>query len=789
MNKIIFETLEFDKVLSHLASFTTSTLGKELISQVIPFSDHSLIQQSLTEVTEARAIIDFDDPFPIYGLTDIRPLLKKTSIAGNYLPAEELTQVCTALSVFRKLNGYFKIRKEKYPLLDKISVDLLSYPQIEKEISRCINPENNEIYNNASPNLALLRKSIASTQQKIRKKMENMVASLSQKKYLQESVVTIRDGRFVLMVKDEYRQRVKGIIHDQSATGATLFIEPMETLELNNQIRAQRIEEKREVEKILRHLTTLIGEELDSINRSLSAAARFDFIYAKAQFSSVIGGHQPYLNDKNKLEIIKGIHPLLLLHKGKKDKVVPLDLIIEERFNTLIITGPNAGGKTVALKTLGLLSLMTLCGLHIPADPSSDICIFQNIFCAIGDQQSIENDLSTFSSHVEKLKNIVDNASRDSLVLVDEIGSGTDPEEGAALAIAVLEKLTAVGCITVVSTHQGVLKAFAHETDGVENGSMEFNAETLQPTYRFRLGLPGSSYAFEIAQRWGLSEDIISRSRQLVGKEKHRLENLLVDLEKKMTKYQASFNDISIKQSELDGLIKLYTEKRIQIDENEKRLKKQAIEESKEILKSANALVEQAIKEIKEEQASREAIISAKQKLERGREKIKAHKKALQEKVKQVGHKPLTEIKLGQKVMWKSFHIRGTVLSDADSADKVLIDTGVVKIKVPIGELEEATIESAKSPNVKIKYNIERSASSEIDLRGMRADEAIESTAKFIEEALLADLQHVYVIHGKGTGALRRAINDFLNNHAQVKSKHLAEWNQGGTGVTVVELK
>jgi len=785
----IFETLEFDKILIYLSSTTVSPLGEELVQAITPSTDFTRIQEKLSEVTEMRALTDFDDPFPIYGLDDIRIPLKKAALAGNYLSLDELVHVLGTLVVFRNLTGYFKIRKDKYPLLNRIASGLSSFMNIEKELNRCININTNELYDRASPDLARIRKAIGTSQHKIRKKMDEMVLSFSHKKYLQENVVTIRDGRLVLMVKDEHRQQVKGIIHDQSATGATLFIEPMETLELNNQIRALLLEEKREIDKILLELTGLIRNEQEAIQRSLTAAAQLDFIHAKAQLSAKLDGYQPRLNSGNRMTIIDGRHPLLILKYGAKNKVVPLSLMIGEDFNTLIITGPNAGGKTVALKTIGLLSLMVSCGLHVPVTIDSEMCIFQHIFSVIGDQQSIENDLSTFSSHIEKLKYIVDHVSRQDLVIIDEIGSGTDPEEGAALAIAILEKLTKVGCISLISTHQGALKAFAHETERVENGSMEFNAETLQPTYRFRLGLPGSSYAFEIAQRWGLPENIITRSRQLVGVEKHRLENLLVDLEKNLTQYQERLQELHQQRGELDHLTKTYQEKRRELLEHEKSLKKKAVEETNKILSSANAAVELAIKEIREQQASREAIKEAKNLLESEQAKIKEIQQQLDHDYSPPQAEPLEEIAIGKQVLWKDYNTKGIILSEVDAANRVLIDTGGVKIRVAVSELQQIAPTATTPRKISVKFEHESNAHPEIDLRGLRAEEAIQQTEKFIEEALLAGLETVTIIHGKGTGALRKSIHSFLEQHPHVKTKELAEWNQGGTGVTVVKLR
>ena len=791
MDRNIFSTLEFDRIIDHLAQLTVSTPGKELILQIQPLTNITLINQNLGEVTELRDILDFDDPFPLSGFQDIRPALKKARVAGNFLLPVDFSQVVQTLEVARKIIEYFRERKEKYPLLVKVVNNISSFQAIEKAINRCIDISSLEILNNASPNLNRIRKSIEIQEQRIRKKLDEMVANLSRKGYLQENLVVVRDGRLVLMVKDEHRSRVKGLIHDQSATGSTLFVEPFDTLEYNNQIRSLKLEERREIEKILTALTDLIREQLPEIQQTIQALARLDFTYARARFSQEINGSQPAINENNRLEIIKGRHPLLALRHDSRKAVVPLDLTIGENFTTLVISGPNAGGKTVALKTVGLLSVMTACGLHIPADPSSDIAIFNNIFAAIGDQQSIENDLSTFSSHVANLREIVDQVSRPDLILIDEIGAGTDPDEGAALAIAILELLNSMGCITIVSTHQGALKVFGHETAGVENGSMEFNRETLEPTYHFRLGIPGSSYAYEIATRWGLSEKITNRARELVGTKKSKFEKLLEDLENKLQSNRSVSTELSIKQSQLDGLIKLYQNKYDELSKEERNLKKKAIEESNQILLEANKTIESTIKRIKEQQASGEAIRAAHQIMKQQKEKLKEEKQRIKQKKTEaeVSKKPLEKVAIGQEVIWSVYQSNGTVLSQPDAAGKVMIQTGEVKIKVPLNELTTSPRTIHKSSPTKINVNFEQVKTNELDLRGFRVDEALAAVDKFLDEAILSGLEQVYIIHGKGTGALRQAIHDFLDKNLRVKSKGFPKWSMGDMGMTVVELK
>ncbi len=791
LDKNIFLILEFEKIVDHLAQFTISSLGKELVLQIQPLVDLTLINKQLSEVTELRDILDFDDPFPFSGLQDINSSLKKAQIEGNFLLPDEFYRILQTLEVARKINDYFRDRKEKYPLLLQIINHIFSFKTIEKEITRCIDVSNFEIFDNASPNLNRIRRLIGIHEQRIRKRLEEMVTDLSRKGFLQENLVVVRDGRLVLMVKDEHRNKVKGLIHDQSSTGSTLFIEPFETLELSNQVRSFKLEERREIEKILKYLTGLIREKLPEIQQTVQALAQLDFIYAKARFSQEVDGYQPAINQNNRLEIIKGKHPLLVLRHDASRPVVPLDLTIGEKFNTLVISGPNAGGKTVALKTVGLLSLMTSCGLHIPADPSSDIAIFKNIFAAIGDQQSIENDLSTFSSHIAKLREIIEQASFSDLVLIDEIGSGTDPDEGAALAIALLEKFTLIGCVTIVSTHQGALKVFAHETEGVENGSMEFNRETLVPTYHFQLGIPGSSYAYEIAKRWGLAEEITDRARELVGSKKDKFENLLEDLENRMQEYRAISNELSIKQTQLNGLIKLYQQKSEELIKGERELKQNAIEESNQILQQANKAIEQAIKQIKEQQASREAIRAAHQLIKQEKEKLRKEQERIIRKKKEISStkKPLEQVTLGQEVFWIPYQSNGIVLSEPDAANKVLIQAGEVKVKVPLNELTYADKSTTESEVTRFRTNFQKLNSNEIDVRGLRVDEAIIAVDKFLDEAILSGLDQVYIIHGKGTGALRKAVHEFLDKHLRVKTKEFPQWSLGDTGMTVVELK
>jgi DNA mismatch repair protein MutS2 len=502
-------------------------------------------------------------------------------------------------------------------------------------------------------------------------------------------------------------------------------------------------------------------------------------------FSQLLHACQPQLADQPVVNIFQGRHPLLLLRMGEKN-VVPFDVSLGEHIKTLIISGPNAGGKTVALKSIGLLACMALCGLHVPVLPHSCFGPVNKIFSSIGDQQSIENDLSTFSSHLANLKEIADQADSSSLVLIDEIGSGTDPEEGTALAMSLLESLTRRGCLTVVTTHQSALKAFAYRTEFVENASLEFDPQSLQPTYHFRVGIPGSSYAFEIAKRMGLSDDIIERSRALVGSQKDKLEGLILELESKVRQQQLLVQSANIKETELQGLTKLYRERSDSLKREEKQIKRQAVEQAEEIVSQAQATVERAIREIKESQAAKEVVRTQREEIKKHQEKIERISAEIAEPLQ-----PLSadSVRPGDFVRWTRMHNSGQVLSAPDSHHRLQIQIEGKKIWVPVAELAKEAVQKKESRSM-VHFQGEKPAvvTTEIDVRGLRADEAKEKVDQFLDQVLLAGLSEIRIIHGKGTGALRKQIGDFLRNHPRVKNTRLGNWNEGDYGVTVVEL-
>ena len=780
-----YVTLEFNKICEKIASCASSDLGKELAFDIKPENDLILLFKKQNQVTELRDILDYDQYPPIDGISDIRSVFKKTSLVGSLLNPNELGRVLQNLIIVRKLYHFFSSRTEKIPNLKEITSLLKPLNSIEKEIDRCIDVANSTVKDGASPALASIRTQINRAQISVRHKIEAKLKHFSEQGILQENVISIRDGRFVLVVKEEYKRKVKGLIHGQSASGASYFIEPMDVFEDNNYIRELQTQEIREIEKILYKLTDLLREDIDVLQNNVQLLSELDLVYAKAVFSKMINSNQPELVEEKIIAIAQGRHPLLVLRMGEKH-VIPLDVELGDEFNTLIISGPNAGGKTVALKTIGLLTLMARCGLHIPALPHSKIGIISKIYACIGDQQSIENDLSTFSSHIKVLGDIAENADSQSLVLVDEIGTGTDPEEGTAIAMSLLENLTKRNCLTVVTTHLGALKAFAFRTDGIENASLEFDAETLQATYHFRIGIPGSSYAFDIAQRMGYPLELIELSRSLIGIHKDKLEGLILDLEEKVQQYNKLTSELKLKESGLNSLQKLYSERSEALKRNEKKIKSQAVKEAEEIISQANSLVEKAIKEIKEQNARREAIIGAKTIINEQKAKIKIIKKQTQEPEEKT---PLSSVEPGEYVKWKDSNTTGKVISRVDKKGRVYVQLDGVKMKVPVTDLEKSQVTKKRVTLAKLNLEEKQTISNEIDLRGLRAEEAREAVDRFIDEAVLSGFKEIRIIHGKGTGKLRKDISEFLQNHYQVIHFRLGNWNEGDSGVTVVELK
>jgi DNA mismatch repair protein MutS2 len=584
---------------------------------------------------------------------------------------------------------------------------------------------------------------------------------------------------------------IKGVLHDQSASGATIFVEPLETLELNNQVRRLQADEQLEIEKVLRRLTDFVRVSRAELGQNLETLIVLDCVYAMASTSRVFNQHEPNVETPGLLKIKGGRHPLLILREDTRSSAIPLDLSIGDGFNTLVITGPNAGGKTVALKTLGLLALMVSCGLHVPADADSEIPLFHQIFAHVGDAQSIEMDLSTFSAHLKGIQEIMDRATSGDLVLIDEIGAGTDPQEGAALAMSVLEALTSRGTLTIVTTHQGTLKAFAHETPGIANGSMAFDADTLTPTYKFHPHLPGSSYAFEIAKRMGLAETIITRSRSLMGTQAHRLEDLILQLQDQIQRNEQLERDLEAQAAVLEDAAKRYRHKKDLLDQETRHLRRQAAEEARNLIREANAAVEKAVQTVRDQGATREAIQDAKALIRQKKEAIVRELEATSPAKEPDRGEPIKgRVNIGDHVRWMRGGVEGTVLSQEDAAGQVLIASGKLKVRVPKGELtrKEALGKAASGLHTHVAIPFPDDVRTRIDIRGMQVDEALEAVDRFLNNALLGGLKEVHIIHGVGTGALRNRVVPFLKEHPLVGVTLPGGSNQNNPGVTTAKI-
>ena len=748
-----------------------------------------------------RGLLDAGEAIPLSALPDLRPTLKHLQISGRALAARELIELAIFLGVARRTRGFIAARREQCSRLAEIIQTLTNLQNEEHAVESAISFVDGSVKDSASPVLARLRKDITRATAEARETLQAIAKKLASRDMLQESMVTLREGRHVLMLKDEFRHRVEGLIHDESASGKTLFLEPMESVAINNRIRQLQSAEREEIERILLMLSERFRGALPALHENHKRMLQLDVIHAKARASQTFNAHAPQVLASARLNLLGARHPLLLLRNegsAAPQKVIPLDLELgahEEHAPvfTLIISGPNAGGKTVALKTAGLLALMALSGLHIPAEPDSEIPLIENFFVDIGDRQSIEDDLSTFTSHMSRLVEILRGARAGDLVLIDEIGAGTDPEAGAALAVTILKALNARGCLSMVTTHHGALKSFAQDEPGVRNGSMDFDQASLKPTYRFRPGLPGASYAFEIAARLGLEEDLIARARERVGSDKSKIESLLADLQTQLAEQQQRASALQQEEQKLRDARQRYEEKWAQFKANEQRLKKEAVASAEQLLQNANATLEKAIREVREQNASREAIRAAKESLQTLREQVQAEQKSVQVEVQAEEEEVETappSLQPGVQVKWLKQDALATVLETPEASGKVLIGIGSMRARVAVEELR-ATSQQPNARPVSFSPKIKPAGlqrTSEIDLRGMRFEEAMTELDKYLDDVLLAGWSEIRIIHGKGTGALRKGVIDYLKNHAAVRAFRTAAMGEGDYGVTVAEL-
>ncbi|HTO93320.1 MAG TPA: endonuclease MutS2 [Bacteroidota bacterium] len=776
--------LEFDKVRQRVLRYASSEPGRESLASMGVMATRGDIVVALAQVTEMKRLLEQDEPLPLEGIHPLAGALGKSAVEGMTLLPRELLHVSLLLKAARLTRAFAARRKEDFPLIWQIADPLRADKVLEFNIDHAVD-EGGGVRPDASRELLTVRRSIADRYEDLRRRLAGILRNVAELGFSQDDIITTREGRMVIPVKAEHKHRVPGFIHSASASGATVFIEPTETLELNNEIRSLQFQEQREIERILRELTAQVSAARGDLAADLDILAGLDDLQARAKYSIEILGVEPEIREDAPLAVRGGRHPLLLMSHGY-DRTVPLDMDLGGEAVTLLISGPNAGGKSVAMKTVGLLVAMAQCGLHVPAAHGTVLRVFRSCFVDIGDEQSIENDLSTFSSHLGALKEIAAGADRASLVLIDEIGAGTDPSEGGAIAAALLEELTRRGAVTIATTHQGALKVFAHETPGVSNGAMEFDLATLTPTYRFRPGVPGSSYALEMASRLGFAPGLMRRARERLGGEHAKLETLIVELEEATQKARAELAGAAEARRSGEELSREYGEKIAKLGAETREVRRKAAEEAARIVAEANAAIERSVREIRETNAAKETVRRVRDDVARLHGEIEAvQREAQPERPARI--EPLAP---GSSVTIEGGSDTGEVLEISPDGKHATVIFGAVKMRVPVGSLRlsRKRPSTALHPMTDLRTEKPGAVHQDLDIRGMTGDEALPLVDKFIDDAVLAGLGRIDIIHGKGTGALRKKVSDFLASHPRVRAFRLGEWNEGGTGATVVEL-
>lgn len=795
MNTKALNTLEFNKIKQKLIDYTISSMGKEIANKLVPVTSISEIERLQAETTDATSMTFRKGRLPLGSLKDMRASIKRANMGGT-LTIEELLYIGDLLRISRQVKNYSKDdrKNEIYESIDSLFDLIQTALKLENEINRCILSEQ-EISDDASNNLRTIRQEIKSSNNKIREQLNSIIHSSSNKGMLQDAVITMRDDRYCIPVKQEYKSNFAGMVHDQSSTGATLFIEPMAVVQLNNKIKELKIKEKREIEKILYELSMMVAEQNEILSSNIELLAQLDFIFAKAQLSISMNASKPIFNTKGYINIKKARHPLL-----DSKTVVTTDIYLGKDFDTLLITGPNTGGKTVTLKTIGLFTLMGQSGLHIPAFDNSELSVFDEVFADIGDEQSIEQSLSTFSSHMTNIVNILDNVTDNSLVLFDELGAGTDPTEGAALAIAILQYLHKRNIKTAVTTHYSELKVYALSTDRVENACCEFDVETLKPTYRLLIGIPGKSNAFAISKRLGLPDYIIEDAKEFISHEDIHFEDLITDIEISKKTVLLEQDRAEQYRREAESLKKEVEKQKLSIQAQKDKILIDARQEARKILQEAKDESDEIVRQL--QKTAREVQLEIdqrglddkrqklKQKLNKAEGDITNTVLSSKKKLKPISRNLTT----GDRVYISLFNQTGIVLSEPDSSGEVMVQTGIMKIKVKVSDLaldetEENEIKQKNMVKTRVKAGKSLSISNEIDCRGQLVSEALENIDKYLDDAYLSGLEQVTIIHGKGTGALRTAVQQYLRKNPHVKSYRLGTYGEGEAGVTIVEIK
>lgn len=782
------KTLEFDKVLAELKKLASASITSEYIDQVEISTQYEVVKNRLNETHEALKLIIAKGEPQLFGIVDIRSIIKRTEIggaltAGGLLQVSDFLRVSRGLKTYLKKDSYNSDEEVKLEYIDKLIEDLYTDKRLEDEINSKIISEE-EIADDASRELLRIRRGIVAKKDSIKNKLNGILSSHAD--FLQDAIVTLRDGRYVVPVKIENKSRVKGLVHDISGSGQTAYIEPMAVVEANNDLKELYIKENLEIEKILKELSELVAETSEEIKSNQEKLIELDFIFAKARLGLNYRANMPKLNREGRINLIKAYHPFL-----DRKIAVPIDINLGIDFTSLIVTGPNTGGKTVSIKTVGLLTLMTQFGLLIPADEASEIAVFEKVFADIGDEQSIEQSLSTFSSHMVNIVYILKNVTSNSLVLFDELGAGTDPTEGAALARSIMDFMLERKIRCISTSHYNQLKIYALTTDGVANASMEFDVDSLSPTYRLLIGVPGKSNAFEISRRLGLPDEIIGEAKKLLSSENIEFEDVLQSIDEDRTKIREYREELEKEKIDLEKENKRLQSKIKKLEDQKEKILEKSREEAKRLLLNTKENVDIILSEINE---ARDKISSENSK------KIQEAQDLLRESIKNARDKseleitkaanPIREIKVGDKVRTSLGNL-ATVLELPDKKGNVLVQSGIMKMNMPKDSLTRIDVQedTTKNNTRSILKNKATNVKSEIDIRGKNFEDAKDIVDKYLDDAYLSGLKSVRIIHGKGTGVLRQKLREHFRNVKLIKSYKDAEYNEGGDGVTVVTLK
>ena len=785
MNEKSLEILEFNKIKKRIEEYTNTVAAKDIIEDLKPYDNIYAVRQHLEETREALKLLVIKGEAPFDGIYDVRTGITMAK-KGSVLMPIQILRIGAVLRSARRFKKYIshKDDEESFPVIEDICSGITELNKLEDKIFLSIESEE-QVSDRASSTLYKIRRSLRDKNSSVRDKVNSLMRNYSQ--YLQDSIYTMRGDRYVLPVKSEHKSMVPGLVHDQSASGSTLYIEPMGLVNLNNEIKELKLSEKAEIERILAELSLEIYDDISAIEIDANILWELDFIFAKAKFANDLNCTIPSVNEDGIVDIIQAKHPLI-----DRKVVVPMDIYMGKKFKSLVITGPNTGGKTVTLKTIGLLHIMALSGLMIPARENSTVGFFNEVFADIGDEQSIEQNLSTFSSHMTNIVNIIDKADEKSLVLFDELGAGTDPTEGAALAVAILENLKKRGSSIVATTHYSELKVYALKTEGVENASVEFDVETLRPTYRLIIGIPGKSNAFEISKRLGLPNFIIEDARENITSETLKFEDLIQNLQDRNLKAEAYKREAENLKADALKIKDKYDSKLKKLQNTRDKIYMEAQREAKNIIKEAKDESDKIVREMHE--MERLGYTSE------ARKNLEMHRKKINQKLDETESKlyinksddgeKLENVKEGEEVFLPSLNQNVIVLTTPDNRDEVQVQAGIMKVSAKLKDLRapKGISKQQKKKKREAKLNF-KSVSSSVDLRGMDSIEASYTTDKYLDDAYMGGLKEVVIIHGKGTGVLRNSINEMLKHHSHVKTYRLGEYGEGGTGVTVVALK